>query len=1041
MVAAIVAACFLILPGYTIAAFTKRAGSPRLNLVDAIVWSMFLCSAVFWFWPLHAFGLDTWFFLCLGLSIVGAVFAARSGVLLLLRLKIAWPKAERLPLIVAITAAGSFVLVNLIVHPAIDWDAVNYYLFVAIGFTNANHVGMTLPNSIIITPNTPNGITPLMPTLYALAIEAAAFFKTSADAAVHLIPFVFFVGTVAATRQLAARFMTSVAADAAALFIAIMPGMINYYFGNPLYVDGATVFVLTALANELYRLHGDSLQGPRIGALLTLLILSKANGFVLIGFVAVAVLAGWLGRIGGRVLTGAFAIALIALAALLHEYQAVSSIGLWIAIPLVAAACVVYVTPMHIRLKAERRDLLWAALFTVPGAFYVYALSKAAGSPAGFFAPSLIHVSTPNYHWALHALSLGALYSAAAQPGLPANYAAGLLLWWGFSPFINVLAIIGAIIAFRQLPRVRPIVLLVLFFYLGWLTIFNLTSFRHLLPVLPFLAVLAAFGLSRLLRERAQSIEWAALAVCLLSLPFAWTAQVGMYLPPMAWLYALSLDPYHALSGQALLWTALFLVCACGGLFMAYRVRALAARAQTWLESAAFVCFAAGAAFALYTDTIAAIVLCVSGLVLAGIAAARRFQLFDARGIRYVAVIAALLAIAAIFEPLIAAAISPGFAAQSASITANEDYGYVPALQNAMALTSGTGSILTYQGYGVTWFSAGRYRRVDLTDAFDLGELRGELQDTSVRPFIDKLEALGVRSAILPAPDSRRPYKSYRRMMERADLPALHALDDPMLAPIVFANDAWTVHRILSPTNAAAAGAAVHVVQSGGTATAIAIDLPRALQSGGSIEIHGSAVDAEHVASDFMYRGTIGANSQIAISAIAASVPNATSRVKSMTIASIEYKSAQRHSMILDWRSPRFILALKHDHWIVRARSIPFVLRPEDAPIAYVQLRSNDDAMLYPSSAGEDPNDVPGVLVIGLRSSAACPKQSAMHIDVDVDDKRITRKARAGQEVTLAVSGKIRSLSARGASNRCRVAQQLSAGTASRLEITALDVP
>jgi len=277
-------------------------------------------------------------------------------------------------------------------------------------------------------------------------------------------------------------------------------------------------------------------------------------------------------------------------------------------------------------------------------------------------------------------------------------------------------------------------------------------------------------------------------------------------------------------------------------------------------------------------------------------------------------------------------------------------------------------------------------------------------------------------------------------MIERAGLPALRALDDPMLAPIVYKNVAWTVRRILAPTSANASEGAVRLVRSGSAVSAIAIDIPRAMQRGGSIEIHGTAFDTAHTASDLTYRGTLGASNEIAIKAIAASVQQSSSRIEAMAIASIEYKSPQQ--AILDWRSPRFTLAWKQNQWGVRAPSIPFVLRPEDAPIAYVEMRSSErDAMLYPSNPGENLSGAPDKLAIGLRSSPACPAQSAIRIDVEVKGKRITLMARAGHEVTLPFAHKIRSLSVRGTTNRCRVEQRLTASVTGSLAITALDLP
>lgn len=1065
MVAAAVAASFLVLPGYALVAFVKRPVSAWARLLDAIVWSIFLTSAIFWLWPLHALRLDTWFFVCLGMSALGLAIAIGGALLRLVRRQIGFPKTERLALLIAIVAVSAFILVNLIVRPSIDWDAVNYYFFVAIGFSNANHVGMTLPTSIIITPNTPNGITPLMPTIYALAIEGAAFFRETTEAAVHLIPFVFFVGTLVATRQLASRFMTSVAADAAALFVAVMPAMINYYVGNPLYVDGLTVFLLAALANELYRFGSDWLQGPRIGALLTLIILSKANGFVLIAFVAVVVVAGALKQQRGRILAAIFALGLIAVAAILHEYDTVSSVGLWIAIPLTLFGCIAFVTPMQIQLRGAWRELLWIAIFTVPGAFYMYALSKASGSPAGFFVPSLIHVATPNYQWALKALSLGALYSTASQPGLPQNYAPGLLLWWGFSPFINVLAIVGAVFAYRQMPRVRPIVLLILFFYVGFLTIFNLTSFRHLLPVLPFLAVLAAFGLSRLLHGRAEYIAWSTLAVVTLSVPFAWTAQLGMYLPPLPWLSALSLDPYHALSNRAMLWTFLFVVSICAGAIVLRKFARLTSMAPRWADLVAIGAFVASACFILYADIPLAIAACVVGLFASSVVS-KRWDVVNANAARWALPAAAIVTAGIVFEPLIAAAISPGLAAQSAAVKNNEDLAYVPALQTAMAMGSGQGSILTYQGYGVSWYSSGRYRRIDLTDAFDLGAMRTAVQTLSAERFLHGLASYDAFAAILPAPGTRK-YESYSRMRAAANLPGLYALDDPLLAPIEYRSDAWAVHHILDVSTSFDSRARVSAVTSHGAVNAIFVRIPgSSTQDDATIAVRASILDAGKAAiANFTYvvpNAKAGSDEIRVHDLIANALRNSgiESEAAYLRIDAVEYKASGNDAKVFDWRSPHFILARHGARWTILGSNMPFYLHPEIAPVAYIQLRGADlrkaDALtLYPGAVKGDAQTLADILTVGLRFSSRCPKGSLMQVDADVSGHALHQRGHAGEVVTFAMNkffgvpsdgtnAIVSSVTVRGLQKNCAVSERLAApqsASAQRLEITRLEIP
>jgi hypothetical protein len=175
-----------------------------------------------------------------------------------------------------------------------------------------------------------------------------------------------------------------------------------------------------------------------------------------------------------------------------------------------------------------------------------------------------------------------------------------------------------------------------------------------------------------------------------------------------------------------------------------------------------------------------------------------------------------------------------------------------------------------------------------------------------------------------------------------------------------------------------------------------------------------------------------------------------------MSIRSIEYRGSQTGGVILDWRTPRFTAVLKHGRWVPGASNVAFVLRPEDAPVAYVQLRSSDDAgydaAVYPSTTVENAGGDPDTLVIGLRSSAACPANSPMHVDAIIDGKPARSDARAGHQAVLhfahASNGadrgvEIRSLAVRGATGRCNVAQTFfkSASDAAPLRITDLRLP
>jgi hypothetical protein len=88
--------------------------------------------------------------------------------------------------------------------------------------------------------------------------------------------------------------------------------------------------------------------------------------------------------------------------------------------------------------------------------------------------------------------------------------------------------------------------------------------------------------------------------------------------------------------------------------------------------------------------------------------------------------------------------------------------------------------VLSYQNYGVTWFSLGSLRRADIADALDLGVVRAALSAPDKRAALREFARIGVRGAILPVPDS----DSGRAMQRLARAGGLRRLDlffDPQL--------------------------------------------------------------------------------------------------------------------------------------------------------------------------------------------------------------------------------------------------------------------
>lgn len=938
---------------------------------DSLLWGLLLISAIAWLPPLQTVGFDAWLFVCMGIAIASIVAA------IFLRGKMASLPFMSLPsprvLLYLATATGFFIyLIICLTRPGVDWDAINYYLLAAVDFVTANHVGWLFSHHVTIAGHAPNEVPPLVPLWYGQAIGIAAILHANASDVVRLIPFVLLIGSWAAIRRLAlAAQLEPTYADGAALLFLLLPAVVNQMTTFALYVDGAMVFVFIALVAELATNDDSAAKYARIGALCTLALLAKISGPVLVVFLLIAVLAGKQRRRVAVALIGLTCAVLIAVAAVVGDFGGDLSIGRYVAIAAAAAFSLLAASSFRATPSFRMPAVMLALIGAIPGALYLWKLSHLLGSPAGYYVASWAHVASPNFGWALRALRAADVYGWNRQLGLPEHYGIGLLLWWGLAPLTNALAVAGAALAIRRGSAVAGLALIVALFYVAWLSVLNLIDFRHLLPAMALLPVLAAYFIRAVLAPSESRCHWAFLGILVCSAPFMWVGQWPYSGFPNRFLSRYSLDPGHVMTTQGLLMTGLFVV----GVAVAY----VAGRS---IHVSAPMASSAAPSFVLaLLGIIALVVLTLPWMAAALLVTAAALELarrFPARFKRSATVAAFVGAVVLGFEPVAATAVTPGLPADSGTTRAQYYFAYYPALEE-VARRQSSGTIFTFAGYGVSWYTVGRLRRIDLADALDLGILRPDLASTYAQ---DSLRALGRNGAtwgILPAASSAVGGE-FINLMRAASLPGMNTLLDATLTTQV-RRGAWTLVRA-NPSSFGPSGLRAQLgVQSAGRDIDLTVQpnlakAPRA--TGLVVRLYGGSEVASvtiHVegtyAPDqkfFEYAQSSSKPAQplvIAFTDIATNVARddaADSVPAFLSIQSVivTLTNARRKTIgILSWHSPSFDVQAGIAHtWAVLPGDSAFAIRADLAPLNFIGTSSARDA-------ADDYSVFPGMQTLG----------------------------------------------------------------------------
>lgn len=984
---ALITASFAFLPGAFFSLLLRKRPSLSGFVTDSIAFSLLADCAIFWVPILGHLHFDVWVEVLYALSVLGFI----SLPIVLMRID--WAPLVRVSryqaaLRLASISALAFYTLIVLVRANIDWDAINYYLFDAVNFVKSNQVGLYFSHWVVPVFGAPNTQPPALPILYAAAIDTAARLHESADLAVRLLSVTFVVGLWAAVHRLAGRYLTAAGSDAAALLSVTLPMLAALVVATPLYLDIAITFLSAAVLTEFAYLERTRRGWLRIALYASATILTKITG---LGIVIFAAFAFALSRLRGGLAALAVALLYVAfVAASLRLGFFVNVVSIW----LVLALCAIFSLTVW-GLYAHAAPKAWKAptflrtalvvLGLLPGLAFIGELIWLTGSPAGGYVQSVTRVASPNWNWALHTIAASTPYISAIRPGLPQHFGLGLLFWWGLAPATNLLAILGLIRAIRDHSPIVPIGIAGLIYEFAWLTIFRLDDFRHLLPIAPVVAVLAVYGLQRLVSEREDAVFWGAIGLIGAAIPFAWIAQETFFTISYPILLPLDWTQYFSLSTKALWNIALY----CAFIAAMFFIRWSQAN-QAWARYRICAAIAGGASLvALFFFSVP-----VAGALLVAAAIALATVRPWPRLIRFAAVpLCAIAVILATFEPVLATGFGEGFGPHENAVRANEDGSYIGALANVPVVDpsvgtsrSGPATIMTYLGYGITWFSLGALRPFEMNDALILGRLKGDMPKNDLPSLYRILGRYNITSAILPA-RTERPFVSFARLLGLSRLDVLYALYDPLLT-IDVRSGLWRTLKIYPRSTGALSRQADVMLRRNERSISISredaafaeqtasyehmwVRVPRAaLDSSAPAFVRVTFSDAATAAPKALEFESMPKGGEIPIDLrkLFANKPDGTEL--SLRSIDVKYESSE-----LDFRSGGFPLQRLGNGYRIGTGAEPFVLFPESSPIRDISIAPSPSAQgitFYPTVPTGSFINADPYLNITLRGSYGC---------------------------------------------------------------------
>lgn len=781
----IIAALLIIAPGMVVANYTiPRNGSLAAFLCESIVWSLLLDSATSWVPGGDRVPLWLWTASLIVIGLAGLV----AGVIRFLNRSSRLKSAGSLWLLLPAVTTFAVYAVIVIVRPNIDWDALTYYLPVSVQYVASGHTTSTLYPFVSTVPGTPNTQPPILPQLYASAIMLAEWLHSTADQSIRLISMVFVVGIYLSTVRLARRYLSENLARFAGLVAILLPTITAAVVAYPLYLDLGFAFLGTYFISALAEEGTTSERFLRLGAIGAAVALFKVDGFALIGLAAISFALVRLPRTIALLAAAASSLAMVTLAIKLGFMSNGYPWQLWIPIGLCAAILLLISGTSPAKLRISRLGIASLLLGFAPAIIRIVDMTQTVGSAAGYYIPAWVKHVPAAWHSSVQTLARTNVYAASSQPGVPGHFAPALVLWWGFSPLVGLLALSACVIAIRRKAILCELAGIVAGFDLAFLTVFRLDDLRHLLPLAPLIAILAVWAIRAIVRSR-NALFFATSVVIASLIPFAWTAQEGIFGVASPLLTKNHWDQWHALSSASLVnsfaWGALLCAVLVGIARTAQSIESLSVVSVRALRTAFFkepffthlLLSALLTAFTLFVFGAldAAIV-----FFMALLAPLVLWSLIAFLPLRPVATVtASILICGLLFVPLWSTAASPGLA-QESSMVKNDWYGgYNRLLYSALA-SPHISRLLTYKSFGITWASLGRLQRIDLIDATDLAHYSAELRSKTTAGLI---RGLGVQASILPSASSpERP--TFERLTRNIRGPQLDFLQNPLLGSV-----------------------------------------------------------------------------------------------------------------------------------------------------------------------------------------------------------------------------------------------------------------
>ncbi len=989
IIIAILAALLAILPGFPIAYVLSRdSTSTETILRRAIVWSLAVAAAITWVPGGQYIPLYLWLYFLAALAVLGIVCVVSCIRRRPVRV---WCDSRNASF--AALAVFGVVAIILVARANIDWDAINYYLFAGVDWIVLGHYSPIFSSHVTFGKNAPNTVPPIMPALYSMAILVAQAFHVQADQAIRLIAFVFVVGIWMSTKRIAAHCMPRNWAALSATLFLIMPGTISLISGAPLYLDLGFCFLCVTLIAETLESPGSWRSSLQLGLAASVVVMDKIDGLPFLILLICAIVFLRLPTTFGRIICAMVVVAMFATSTLLGQYSADATLQLYITFALVGALAVWLAR--HLEMRLAKLSFLPLLVGFIPAICRIITLDRFTGSPAGFYIPELASKQPEAWHKALEAITQANVYAPTFQPGLPGNFGLGLLLWWGFGPALTVLAVIGAVVAIKNRNAILSLLALVsILFEFAFLTVFALSDFRHLFPVQPLLAILAVSGMRSLTRRFGGRAVIVSVALSI-TVPFAWAAQAGNFGPPFGLLVRTGLDQWSALSTVSLLTIALILAT---GAMLTFAILRLCAEGQAltlehiaqkvrlekpWIMAALLGIFAVSCALCVICFFWSGNIwwLYIAPCMLTAYLLIRASS--RVRVDRHVLAIASYLAIAAIwFAPLSLVMVSPGLAANANAAMEAEDGGYVPALRWLLEDSSVHG-ILTYEGYGVTWFSLGHAKKLDLTDATDVAAAGNVLR----APNLSALYNLGISGAILPSSGSSS-FSYFAKLANAVGARAIFNLNDPLQALHVSNVDggAWDIWRLFPPSLWPGAAPSFRLVGTGRPSSeAFRIDFGRATEAPLSVyvAILGYANGPAGIRPFFLQlsRNVARGSLEIPLQKIRRTAQNSGFGDASIVVRSIAItpQVATSHR-VADFTTEGFSLGASPGS----ALRLPFLLHGEYNVVAEVDFQSRNGVSResWPIVRSIDRMPTSSRLALALKASSICPPLSPLRIEV-----------------------------------------------------------